>query len=146
MNKGDIVRTMKTNRTAWLVALMLVALCALPSVAAAGSATYKLLDAASATGAGLKQTYPAIYKDWTCQMNITGAPTEVVVRLEGNLAGSYYTEMITWTLSTDTTYNAITGQGMFGVAGMPARQVRLNIVTITGGTSPRVTGYCAGVE
>ena len=115
-------------------------------LAHADSATYKLMDVAGTTGAGLKQAYPLVYKDWTCQVNTTGSPTEVVLKLEGNITGSYYTEMATWTLSEDASYSAVTGQGMFGVVGMPAKQVRVNIVTITGGTSPRVSVVCTGVE
>ncbi len=112
----------------------------------AGSTTFRLVNVIGTTGAQLKQEYPEVYQGWTCQVNTTGDPTELVLRLEGNITGSYYTEMATWTLSADTTYNATTGQGIFGVVAMPAKQVRINILTMTGGTNPRVSVVCTGVE
>ena len=112
----------------------------------AGSMTKTLLTNRTSTGMGLRQSYLVPYKIWTCQVNVSGAPSEVVLQIMGNLTGTALNRMATWTLSTDTDYNVTAGQGMFTIVNLPAKQLAANIVTLTGGTAPAVTVICTGVE
>lgn len=132
------------------ITLLLIALLAVippgcrRSHAQTASSTYRLMYLQSTTGPAPKQEYPAVYKNWVCQVNTTGSPSETVLTIEGNLTGSYYTTMGTWTLSTDAYY--ADGQSMFSIVNMPVKQIRANLTTVTGGASPTVTVVCTGVN
>jgi hypothetical protein len=132
---------MKTKALFSLLAIaMLILFASLP----ASATDYTLLGGKATTGAGTAVTPDKQYKLWVCQMNISGAPSEIVAYVQGNVTGVTYTTMYTWTLSTDTYY--ANGQSVFTVANMPAKQVRGYVNTITGGTAPTVTMICSGVE
>lgn len=85
-----------------------------------------------------------LYKDWSCQISITGNPTEVVVRLEGNLSGNVFTELGRWRFSEDPVY--ANGQGVFRALDQPACQIRGDLVTLEGGLSPKVTMKVVGTK
>lgn len=110
----------------------------------ADSDQYTLLGGAASTGAGAPRYVTTPYNSWTCQVNVSGSPTEVVVYLEGNVTGVTFNKMASWTLSADSDY--ADGQGVFSVTNMPAGNVRGRLVTLTGGSSPRVTMICKGVQ
>jgi hypothetical protein len=125
------------------IAIILVILTAVAFAQAVDTDQYTLLGGARATGAGTPVALTTVYNTFTCQVNVSGSPTEVIVYLEGNITGSTYSKMASWTLSTDTDY--ANGQGMFSVTNMPAGNIRGRLVTLTGGTSPKVTMICKGV-
>ncbi|MBI5410170.1 MAG: hypothetical protein HZA14_12470 [Nitrospirae bacterium] len=102
-----------------------------------------LLSAVTSTGAGIGKTVKETFKDWTCQVNITGSPTIVTVGLEGNLDGTIYTSMDTYIF---TAADLSAGQGVFSIIGQPANSIRGNLITFTGGTSPTLTMICVGVN
>lgn len=123
------------------------ALCSLLILLFAGVAfaipPITLLDAATATGAGAAKVPLESYKDWACQVNTTGSPTAVTVALEGNITGMIYNKMATQPLSAA---ELAATQANFVVVEMPANQIRGNLITLTGGTSPTVSMYCIGVR
>ena len=90
----------------------------------------KILNAATATGAGSGYPTDRIYADHGWMIVVTGAPTAVSVTLQGSLDG------INWvTLDTST----ITTSEIRFVTGKPVVQVRANLGTLTAGTSPTVS-------
>ena len=94
----------------------------------------RFLDAVTATGVSL--SYRVSSKDHTIQCTCTGAPTHVTVALEGSLDDA------TWyTLAEhDWVNEEIAAQtAMFHVTAKVVRYVRLNLSTLSGGTSPTVT-------
>lgn len=98
-----------------------------------------LLNAATATGAGsvhIVRPRPSKHTV-AATMGGTVVATAVTVDLEGSLDNS------TW-FSLDShpfTAAEITAEAaMFHVVSRPVRYVRLNLVTLTGGTAPTVTG------
>jgi hypothetical protein len=143
--KTDIFFKRATRRIApTFVFLLLTVYCLLLTpVFVFANAPLTLLDGVTAAGAGTGKTVLATYKDWTCQVNITGSPTAVTVGLDGNLAGTAYTSMGTYNLSA-TDLSA--GQGVFSINGQPANNIRGNLTTFTGGTSPTLTMICVGVQ
>ena len=96
----------------------------------------KILDAATATGAGSMYALPpsqfdGLASNYTWQVITTGAPASLSVKFEGSNDGGN-----TWaTLDTSTQ----TGGELRAVANTPVTLVRANVATLTGGTSPTVT-------
>lgn len=105
---------------------------------------FTLLGGSASPEAGTAKALITVYNTWTCQVNISGSPSEVVVYLEGNVTGIVFNKMASWTLTEDTNYAS--GQGIFSVTNMPAGNVRGRLVTLTGGSSPSVTMICKGVQ
>ena len=71
--------------------------------------------------------------------------TAVVVRIEGNQAGSTFASegMATHTLDTTELSERM---GSFVVSNHPMKQIRANLITLTAtGTTPAVTVHCTGV-
>lgn len=97
---------------------------------------YQLLTAATATGASSTQIVRRIVRDHTVQATITGSPTAVTVDLEGSLDGNTF-----FTLATHPfTAGELTAEGaMFHVTDKAVGRVRINLITLTGGSSPTVT-------
>lgn len=83
-----------------------------------------------------------VFNNWTIQANITGAPTAVTVYIDGNVAGSTYTEMANHTF---TAGELTATQAVFSISNMPTYQIRARWV-ITGGTAPTITIKCGGVK
>lgn len=99
----------------------------------------QLLIAATATGAGSSHKLVprrAEVSTHTIQIDITGAPSAVVVDLEGSLDENSWFQLAQHTMTagelTDTA-------AMFHVTNKPVEFVRANLTTLTAGTAPTVT-------
>ena len=104
---------------------------------------FKFLDAATSTGASNSIPVRKIMQDHTVQATITGAPSAVTVDLEGSLDGDNWFQLGTHPF---TAGELTAAQAMFHVVEKPVRYVRLNLTTLTGGTSPTVTALYEGFE
>ena len=98
-----------------------------------------LLNAATATGAGSVHTVRTTPLRHTVAATMGGTvvATAVTVDLEGSLDNS------TWFTLASHVFTAaeITAEAaMFHVVDRAVRYVRLNLITLTGGTAPTVTG------
>ncbi len=102
-----------------------------------------LLDAVIVAGAGNAKIPLQSYKNWAVQVNITGAPLQVTVALEGNITGIIFNTMQTHILSAA---ELAATQANFVITDMPANQIRGNLITLTGGIAPTVTMVCVGVN
>lgn len=77
----------------------------------------------------------------TVEAVITGSPTTVICSLEGSLDGDTWFELSS-TGGMDVTLAA---NRMFHVVNRPVQKVRVNLTTLTAGTSPTVTFRYLGV-
>ena len=92
--------------------------------------------------------------DWTCDFEATGSPTAVTVRVEGNtgdIEGTSANESLTFddTGMAEHAFTAgqiATGKATFGIANSAIKYIRGYIVTLTGGSSPTVSGQCGGIR
>lgn len=84
-------------------------------------------------------------KTWACDIIHTGSPTAITVRIEGNQGGTTF-DPIGMTSHTCTAAQLVAGICAFGFDAMPAINIRANIITLTGGSSPTVTVQCTGVR
>lgn len=103
-----------------------------------------LIENQTATGAGTAVPINEYIENWTCQVTITGGPTAVTVRIEGNLGGLLYdpTGMAVQTLSAG---QLAAGIATFGIPDSYTGNMRAYVVTLTGGTDPTVSATCGGV-
>ena len=92
--------------------------------------------------------------DWTCDFEITGSPSAVTVRIEGNtgdIEGTSANESLTFD-PTGMATHVITadqlsaGKASFGIINSAIKYIRGYIVTLTGGSSPTVSGQCGGIQ
>lgn len=114
------------------------------SVAYAGlNEKYLLLNAATGTGAEAAKVVKQAYKSWGCDVEITGAPTAVTVRVEGNQGTTIYdpTGMAEFTMDAG---QLAAGIGTFVMVEQTVKTIRGNLITLTGGTTPTVTLSCIG--
>ena len=114
------------------------------SVAHAGlNEKYLLLDAVTSTGAGTAKVVKQAYKSWGCDVEITGSPTAVVVRVEGNQGTTIFdpTGMAEFTMDAG---QLAAGIGTFEIVEHTVKNIRGNLITLTGGTAPTVTLSCIG--
>lgn len=99
----------------------------------------QLLKAAAATGAGDSKKLVARYGEsstHTVQIDITGAPTAVVVDFEGSLDEKSWFQLASHTMTaSELTATA----AMFHVVDKPVEFIRSNLTTLTGGSSPTVS-------
>ena len=104
---------------------------------------YVLLNAATGTGAEAAKVVKQAYKSWGCDVEITGGPTAVVVRVEGNQGTTIYdpTGMAEFTMSAG---QLAAGIGTFEIVEHTVKNIRGNLITLTGGTAPTVTLSCIG--
>lgn len=104
-------------------------------------AANKLLDAVTVTGVGSSSTASAevgqLIKDHTVSVTTTGSPTAVTMDLEGSLDDVTFFSLASHVF---TAAEITAGNAMFHVVNKPVRFVQLNLTTLTGGTSPTVTG------
>lgn len=99
----------------------------------------KLLAAVTAVGAGTSVRLKKGVQEHTVQVIITGTPTAVVVALESSLNdGTTWNTIGTYTL---TAGDLTAGSAMYHVDNKPSELVRMNLTTLTGGTSPTVTVF-----
>ena len=99
---------------------------------------YTLLNAATATGAGVSQKLPATPDKHTVQATMGGTvvATAVTVDLEGSLDDTTFAALASHAFtSAEITAEA----AIFHVVNAPAKYVRANLTTLTGGTAPTVT-------
>jgi len=96
----------------------------------------KLLDAAVATGTSPTWTLNRTPRNHTIQITITGAPTAVTVDLEGSLDGTTWVSLASHVMSAAELTAA---KALFHVGNKPTRRVRINLKTLTAGSSPTVT-------
>ena len=114
------------------------------SVAYAGlNEKYLLLDAVTSTGAETAQPVRQAYKSWGCDVEITGSPTVVIVRVEGNQGTTIYDPggMAEFTMNAG---QLAAGIGTFEIVEHTVKNIRGNLITLTGGTAPTVTLSCIG--
>ena len=114
------------------------------SVAYAGlNEEYLLLDDATSTGAEASHVVKQAYKSWGCDVEITGAPTAVTVRVEGNHGTTIYDPagMAEFTM---TAPQLAAGIGSFDIIEHTVKNIRGNLITLTGGTAPTVKLSCIG--
>ena len=127
---------------AMIIAMLIVTL--MHSVAYAGlNEKYLLLDAVTSTGTGTAKVVKQAYKSWGCDVEITGGPTAVVVRVEGNQGTTIYdpTGMAEFTMSAP---QLAAGIGTFEIVEHTVKNIRGNLITLTGGTAPTITLSCIG--
>lgn len=97
----------------------------------------QLLDAATGTGAGTALDLGVARRSFGFQVSHTGDPSAVIVDLEGSIDGSNWFVLGTW---DETSINS--GDIVF-VVDKPVTQIRGNLTTLTGGTTPAVTAWAA---
>ncbi len=107
----------------------------------------KLLDAATATGAGTpirQDSAPGkAIKDYTVEVTVTGSPSAVTVDLEGSLMGVGYAQLAQHVFDAAE----ITAQfAIFHVASKSIVFIRGNLITLTGGSTPTVTMRFVGAR
>lgn len=134
-----------------LSVVLAVAALAVPLIMCGGGSmafadTWTFLNGVTATGTG--KSYDLGYGPFTkysCDVEISDNSTSaVVVAIEGNQScGSRYSPMVVHTLSASERAAYI---GAFSIVDMPARCIRANLKTLTGGTTPAVTVRCTGVK
>lgn len=99
----------------------------------------KLLDRVTATGAGISKKLvirAGESNTHTVQVNITGAPSAVVVDLEGSLDNILWSQLAQHTM---TAGELTATTAMFHVTDKPVEYIRVNLTTLTSGSSPTVT-------
>ena len=100
------------------------------------------LAAVTGTGAGSSwRGNPS--SDFSFQVICTGSPTAVVVDVEGSLDGHTYSQVTQHTFSAG---EITAGTALFHLVQSPLAKVRLNLTTLTGGSSPTVTGLILNKE
>lgn len=125
-----------------ILPIILIMLSASPAFAIDRYIT--LLSGATATGAGTAQwVKDTTVNNWTCDVDITGTPTAVTVRIEGNTGGTVYdpTGMATHVL---TAMQLAASKATFGIVYSPVHNIRANVTVLTGGSSPTVSVVCGG--
>jgi len=104
---------------------------------------FKLLDSVSATGESDSQRFARLIKDHTVQTDITGSPSAVTVRLLGSLNNVVFFELASHVF---TASEITAGSAMFHVKDKTVRHVKIDLDTLTGGSSPTVTSLYEGFE
>lgn len=104
---------------------------------------YLLLDVETSTGPGTEKIVKQAYRLWGCEVIITGAPTVVTVRVEGNQGADIYDPggMAELTMSAA---QLAAGIATFEIAFTRVVKIRGNLITLTGGTTPTVSLNCVG--
>lgn len=108
----------------------------------AGSVRFTSLKAATATGAGLGNEHHSPRYIWSMQVVLGGAvaATGVEVDLEGSFdGGTTYGKLAKWKLS-----DGLVSGDIITSNGPSCSNVRANLITLTGGTTPNVSAYING--
>ena len=123
-----------------VLVLTILAVGVVPAIAG----DFILIENQTATGAGPTIGISEYIENWTCQATITGGPSAVTVRIEGNLGGVLYdpTGMAVQTFSAP---QLAAGVATFGIPDSYTGNMRAYVVTLTGGTDPDVSFTCGGV-
>lgn len=124
--------------------LLLILFFVLPCMAsAAQNENFVLLDAATSTGAEGAKVVTQSYKSWGCDVVLTGSPTAVTVRVEGNQGASVYDPQGMAELAL-TAPQLAAGIATFEISNHRIKKIRGNLVVLTGGTAPTVAMNCVG--
>ena len=125
-----------------LLALLIVSFAGVANAASVNT-TYTLLTETRATGAGSADDVRYAHQTWGCDIITFGNMSSGVVRIEGNQGGTVYDPqgMATHTL---TSAQLTAGIGSFDITSSPVKKVRANIISLSGGTDPRLTVRCTG--
>ena len=131
---------MKKVMITGVLVIMFLAGCVVPAIAG----DFVLLEGRTTTGAGEAVPINEYIENWTCQVTITGGPSAVTVRIEGNLGGLLYdpTGMAVQTFSSG---QLAAGIATFLIPNGYMANMRAYVVTLTGGTDPDVSATCGGV-
>jgi len=110
---------------------------------AALNQNFVLFNNASSLGPRAPQIVAQAYALWVCDVTITGGPTNVKVRVEGNAGASIFdpTGMAEVTLVGP---QIAAGIATIEIANHRVKKIRGNLITLTGGTSPTVSLNCVG--
>ena len=110
--------------------------------------TLTLLDAATSTGAGpLRAVTFADLRTWTCDVTVSdNTTTAITVMIQGNQTGDLVFDPGGMAEVTFTPAQIAARRLSFSMVDMPARYLRANVITLTGGTSPAITVTCTGVR
>lgn len=103
----------------------------------------KLLDAVTSTGVSSSWPLRMGVKEHTVQATFTGDPTAVTILLEGSLDEQTWYQLAVHNAIGDDLTNQ---QTMFHVTSKLVNAIRINLSTLTGGTSPTVTALYDGEE
>lgn len=97
---------------------------------------FKLLNSVTLIGESNSIPFRKITKGHTIQIDITGAPTAITVDLEGSLNNTTWAVLITSPMSAAELTAAVS---LSHIEDKPVRYIRVNLTTLTGGSSPTVT-------
>ena len=97
---------------------------------------YRLLDQVTTTVVSSSLIFRKGVEKHTVQITTTGGPSAVTVDLEGSLDGINWALVLTSPLSAA---ELVAGVAITFIADKTVRYVRLNLPTLTGGSSPTVT-------
>ena len=125
-----------------LVVVFLV--LAMAAIVHAGTNTnFVLLNQIRATGAGSTFDVRYAHQTWGCDVITFGNMSSGVVRIEGNQGGTAFDPagMATHTL---TSAQLTAGIGSFVITSHAVKKIRANIVSLSGGTDPRLSVQCTG--
>ncbi len=129
----------------WNIALI-VSMLLLGNISIAVAKVYTLLNFATATGAGsIIEEKQHDHRTWACDVVVTGSPTAVTVRIEGNQGRANFSSvgMAEHEFTADELFDGI---AQFSIVDTPARKIRARVVTLAGGTNPTVSVVCTGVQ
>lgn len=96
----------------------------------------QLLNAATSTGTSNSWTIRRGAIEHTVQATVTGSPTAVQIDLEGSLDGTTWYKLAAHNFSAGDISNQNT---MFHVSSKMVTYVRVNVISLTGGSSPTIT-------
>jgi hypothetical protein len=104
-------------------------------------AAVTLLNAVTSTGAGAIRLLANLTRHHTLAVVVTGAPTAVVIALEGSIDGTTFFALETLTFDA----GEITAeQAIIHSVDKPVTHIRANLITLTAGTTPTVTAKYVG--
>ncbi len=98
----------------------------------AGLLPLSSLAAAAATGGGTPYDLGVCHGNFSMAVTVAGGPSGCGVQLQGSLDGTNWYSLGSATSNTS-------GTAVATASNTPARYVRANLTTLTGGTSPTVT-------
>lgn len=102
-----------------------------------------LSDSTTAPDTSESIIFRKIIKDHTVQLVVTGTPTAVVTNLQGSVDGDNWAELSSYSMTSGELSD---GVAMYHVIDKPVRFIRLQLDTLTGGTSPTVTAFYEAFE
>lgn len=126
------------------VFIVVFILLIMTSLALAGlNKRYVLLDQVTSTGPGDPVVIVDAFNEWGCDIAAFGTPSSIVFRFEGNEGGAVF-DADGWATKTFDAAEIAAGFASISISTPPLKQVRGNLVTLTGGGSPDVTVSCVG--